>query len=85
MGTPFKDVYDSFLSKVLDDEYCQWTVEEIECDMQKLLESALPWFKFPRVPLDKDENGLKNEKNFYFLVFCPLIGRNSNHSNLYEM
>lgn len=61
MGTPFKDVYDSFLSKILDDEYCQWTVEEIECDMQKLLESALPWFKFPRVSLDKDENGFKNE------------------------
>ena len=46
--TPFKKVYDAFLSKIIDDEYGNWTKEEVEKDLHTLLLSALPWFKFPR-------------------------------------
>lgn len=59
MGTPCKKVYDAFLSKVLEDEYGHWTIEEVECDMHQLLEAAIPWFKFPRVSLELDDSGFK--------------------------
>ncbi len=59
MGTPFQKVYDAFLAKILEDEYGQWTLEEIECDMRQILEAALPWFKFPRVSLERSECGFK--------------------------
>ncbi len=61
MGTPFKKVYDAFLAKILEDEYGQWTMEEIECDMHQIMEGALPWFKFPRVSLERDEQCFKEE------------------------
>ena len=55
--TPFWDVYNAFLAKVLEDEWGDWTMEETEEDMRQLLESAIPYFKFPRVPLDRNEEG----------------------------
>lgn len=61
MKTPFKNVYNAFLSRILEDEYGQWTIEEVECDMRQLLESAIPWFKFPRVSLERDDEGFKEE------------------------
>lgn len=66
MGTPIQMVYDSFLSKVLEDEYGQWTWEEVEMDMRQLLDSAIPYFKFPRHSLeifdDEFEDDLTNEE-----------------------
>jgi hypothetical protein len=29
--------------------------------LRELLEGAIPWFKFPRTPLDRDENGFLNQ------------------------
>lgn len=52
MGTPFEKVNAAFLTKVLEDEYGQWTIDEMECDMRHLMEAALPYFKFPRVSLE---------------------------------
>lgn len=61
MGTPYDVVYAAFLSKVLEDEWGKWTIEEVEMDMRQILEAAIPWFKFPRVSLERDENGFVEE------------------------
>lgn len=50
-------VYEAFLSKMLEDEWLNWTQEEVEADWHELLEAAIPYFKFPRVSLDFDESG----------------------------
>ena len=51
------DVYDAFLSKMLEDEWLNWTDEEREEDWRALLDAAIPYFKFPRVDLEIDEEG----------------------------
>ena len=50
--TNFQVVYDAFLAKQLDDEWNAWDEEDMQEDWKSLLMGALPWFKFPRVPLD---------------------------------
>lgn len=64
--TEFQVVYDAFLSKMLEDEWADWYIEDMEADWKMILESALPWFKFPRVSLEYDEYGfietLSNEE-----------------------
>lgn len=59
--TPYTKVYDAFLTKILEDEWAQWTREEVEADIGSIMEAALPWFKFPRVSLEHDENGFKSD------------------------
>lgn len=54
--TSLQVVYDAFLSKMLDDEWGQWTQEEVEQDLFELLKGAIPWFKFPRVDLTLNED-----------------------------
>ena len=46
------DIYDAFLSKMLEDEWLNWTDEEREQDWRSLLDAAIPYFKFPRVSLE---------------------------------
>ena len=56
--TPIQKVYDAFLSKMLEDEWLNWTQEEIQMDWRSLLDAAIPYFKFPRVDLainDEDQ------------------------------
>ena len=57
------DVYDAFLSKMLEDEWLNWTEEEREEDWFSLLQAAIPYFKFPRVSLEID-NGVFVDENF---------------------
>ena len=52
--TDFQVVYDAFLAKILEDEWVNWDLDDIQQDWQALLMSALPWFKFPRVSLEYD-------------------------------
>lgn len=52
--TDFQVVYDAFLAKILEDEWVNWDLDDIQEDWQALLMSALPWFKFPRVSLEYD-------------------------------
>lgn len=52
--TSLDKVYQAYLAKVLDDEYGYWTEEEIKTDMRDILDSALSWFKFPRVDITID-------------------------------
>lgn len=49
--TSVQTVYDAFLSKMLEDEWGNWTEDEIYEDLQQLLDAAIGWFKFPRVEL----------------------------------
>ena len=57
--TPYQDVYDAFLSKILDDEWVNWTEDEMTQDLRKLLEGAIPFFKFP-APLERNDTGFIN-------------------------
>ena len=94
MRTPFQKVYDSFLSKILEDEWGQWTIEEVECDMRQLLEAAIPNFKFPRVSLERDDDGfleeISNEEIQILATYmkCEWLNRNiltwENIKSLYE-
>ena len=59
--TSYQTVYDAFLAKMLDDEWGFWTEEEVEQDLRSLLEGAIPWFKFPRVSLDRGDFGFEND------------------------
>lgn len=59
--TSYEIVYDAFLSKLLEDEWGFWTEEEIKQDLRALLEGAIPWFKFPRVSLNRGDDGFEND------------------------
>ena len=55
--TPFTKVYEAFLSRILEDEWQAWMLEEAEQDWRQILNNAITWFKFPRVSLDCNEEG----------------------------
>lgn len=59
--TSYETVYDAFLSKLLEDEWGFWTEEEIKQDLRALLEGAIPWFKFPRISLNRGDDGFEND------------------------
>ena len=61
--TSLKVIYDACLSKILEDEYGYWTEQEVYADMRSLLDSALPWFKFPRVDLAIEDDSLVGDLN----------------------
>lgn len=51
--TSYKIIYDAFLGKIEEDKWCNEVdnYTSLFADWESLLESALPWFKFPRVSL----------------------------------
>lgn len=60
--TDLQVVYDAFLGKMLEDEWVNWDLDDIQQDWKSLLQGALPWFKFPRVSLDivvDEEDGIE--------------------------
>ena len=59
--TPYSVVYSAFLARILEDEWEQWLIEEAEQDWRQILEAALPWFKFPRVSLEHNEDGFVDD------------------------
>ena len=59
--TPYFKVYEAFLARILEDEWQDWLIEEAEADWRQILAAALPWFKFPRVSLEHDENGFVDD------------------------
>lgn len=61
--TPFMTVYEAFLSRILEDEWQQWMLEEAEMDWRQILENAITWFKFPRVSLERNEEGFVDDLN----------------------
>lgn len=61
--TPYWKVYEAFLAKTLEDEWGQWMPEETEADLQAILKGAIPYFKFPRVSLERDDRGFIEDLN----------------------
>lgn len=59
--TPFSKVYEAFLSRILEDEWQQWMIEEAEQDWRQILENAITWFKFPRISLEHTDEGFISE------------------------
>lgn len=49
--TPLMKVYEAFLSRILEDEWQQWMLDEAKEDWRQILDNAISWFKFPRVSL----------------------------------
>ena len=46
--TSYSKIYDAFLAKILEDEWAGWNPANIEDDLKQILDSAIPYFKFPR-------------------------------------
>lgn len=61
MGTPFQVIYDAFTVKILEDEWYTWDDSMVEADMRAILESAIPYFKFPRNSLVRLNESFENE------------------------
>ena len=59
--TPFSKVYEAFLSRILEDEWQNWLIEEARQDWFQIMSNAITWFKFPRVSLEFDENGFVDD------------------------
>lgn len=59
--TSLQIVYDAFLAKMLEDEWANWDMEEIEQDWRAILDGALPYFKFPRVSLDIQDDSFVDD------------------------
>ena len=53
--TSYKIIYDAFLAKVQEDEWCNEVSDynAAVADWESFLEAAIPWFKFPRVSLSR--------------------------------
>jgi hypothetical protein len=66
--TPYKVVYDAFFTKVTADDWAN-EYEEVDGeilptqdaldDLRQILENALPYFKFPRISLARNEEGFE--------------------------
>ena len=61
--TPFRKVNEAFLSRILEDEWQHWMLEEVEQDWYQIMINALTWFKFPRTSLEFNEDGFINDLN----------------------
>lgn len=59
--TPFRKVNEAFLSRILEDEWQYWMLEEAEQDWYQIMINALTWFKFPRISLEINEEGFIND------------------------
>lgn len=58
MGTPYTEIFDAYFLKVKDDLYGAMEREELEIELKKILQAALPRFLYPKVDLNiQDEDG----------------------------
>ena len=48
---------------MLDDEWADWNLDDIQEDWKGLLMGAIPWFKFSRVSLEIDEDYFEEDLN----------------------
>lgn len=56
--TEYQTVYDAFLAKIKEDDWAYETdIDMMLCDWRSILESAIPFFKFPKVSLERDNDG----------------------------
>lgn len=59
--TPYDKVYEAFLARILEDEWENWLIEEAQADWKQIMEAAIPWFKFPRISLERNDSGFLAE------------------------
>ena len=59
--TPYSKVYEAFLARILEDEWENWLIEEAMVDWEQILNMAIPHFKFPRVSLEKTDEGFSGD------------------------
>lgn len=59
--TSYDEVYNAFHVRILEDEWENWLIEEAERDWRLIMEAAIPWFKFPRVSLARDDSGFSGD------------------------
>lgn len=59
--TDYQVVYDAFLARILEDEWAGWFIEDAKKDWRVIMEAALPWFKFPRVSLEHNDDGFSGD------------------------
>lgn len=64
--TPSSVVYDAFLRQITDDMYMELTYDDTVKMLSELLESAIPWFEFPRQSLEI-EVVEDDKEDFYFV------------------
>lgn len=62
MATSYEELYSAFLSKVSEEDW-SWSEDQavLEADWKSILESAIPYFKMPRVSLARNETGFVND------------------------
>lgn len=62
--TSFQNIYDAFLAKINSDDWVDeyaYTEEEVFADWRAIMESAIIRFKFPRIDLERTNEGFVNE------------------------
>ena len=59
--TPYTKVYEAFLARILEDEWENWLIDEAMMDWRQILDMAVPHFKFPRVSLEKTDDGFSGD------------------------
>ena len=59
--TPYSVIYDAFKSKILEDEWINWTKEKELMDLRAILEGAISRFKFPRKSLERNDQGFLSD------------------------
>lgn len=59
--TPYSEVYNAFLAKILEDEWGGWAPELVEEDLHQILKGAVAWFKFPKVSLKMEDSGFEGD------------------------
>lgn len=58
--TPYSKIYDAFMSKITDDMYMELDQAQTIALQAELLESAIPWFEFPRFDVNaRSEEGFR--------------------------
>ena len=50
-GTPFFIIYNRFLSKITDDMFLEWTLDETYKNLESILLDVIPLFEWPKFPL----------------------------------
>ena len=59
--TPYTKIYEAFLARILEDEWDNWLIDEAMADWEQILNMAIPHFKFPRVSLEKTDDGFSGD------------------------
>jgi predicted component of type VI protein secretion system len=59
VGTPYSEIFDAYFVKVKDDLYTAMKPAELELELIKVMEAALPRFLYPKVNLDNRSNTSK--------------------------